>query len=333
MKVDDIVHESGVHSGSTAVADLFRWAGIEMSEAMVFGLGSGLGFQYRRRDENSPTCRIAGRSDNIEVAAAERLGVVLEENCTDQREEGWAGIRETLDEGVPVMVQCDFAELPYGGSETRFGDHRLVVAGIDESADRIQVADPRLDEMQTIDGGEVREACGATEPEGEQVVWWRLRPGEPRSVEEVLPGAIQHNAERMRTDDRETGGLAALRSFSDEVADWGDDEAAARDYRFAYECIAGEGTDGAMFRNLYREFLSEATEHLPDLSRFQVSVSMSRNADTWSTLATYVKAMAQYLEADGDEPAENPRHHVESMAEAVYQFESTFWQRVEQFSG
>jgi hypothetical protein len=310
------------------MADLLRWAGIEMSEAMVFGLGGGLGFQYCTREDSSPTRQIAGRAENIEMAVAERLELKLEEHRTDQLEEGWAGIRDTLDDGAPVMVRCEFAELPYGSSEMTCGDHRLVVVGIDESNDRVRVADPGFEEARTIDGEAFRGAYGSTGREGEQFAWWRLLPGEPRSLDEALQEALEDNADRMRTDQPETRGLFALRKFRDEVADWGGDEEAARSYRCAYESIAGEGTDGAMFRNLYREFLSEATEYLPELSRSQMPVSMSRNADTWSTLATYLQAMARFLETDGEEPAENPRHHLESMAEAAYQFESTFWQRI-----
>ena len=55
---------------------------------------------------------------------------------------------------------------------------------------------------------------------------------------------------------------------------------------------------------------------------------MSRTAQAWSTLATYLEAMASMLDAEREDPNEDPSHHVESMAEAVFQFESTFWDRI-----
>ncbi|MGH6960024.1 MAG: BtrH N-terminal domain-containing protein, partial [Dongiaceae bacterium] len=42
------VHRPGVHCGSTSMADVLRHQGLELSEPMCFGLGSGLHLVYLR---------------------------------------------------------------------------------------------------------------------------------------------------------------------------------------------------------------------------------------------------------------------------------------------
>ncbi len=333
--VEGFEHEPGVYCGSVAMADVLRWAGIELSEPMVFGLGSGLAFHYLKGESLSPSRQVRGRALKLESNVAEALGLELLEHHPRDRQEAWRGVREALEAEVPLVVHCDLAELPYWETDTSFDDHRIVVAGYDSASERVRVADTHFEGLQTIDRETLHRArASKTSPSnGRQFAWWRLESGEPAPLEGAIRQALRRNAEQMRDDASEAGGLAALRTFRDEVADWIESDDAARSYRFAYECIEKRGAAGTMFRDLYQSFLSEASEYVPELARFQIPISMSRNADAWSTLATYLKAMALFLETEGEEPGENPRHHVESMAEAVYQFETTFWQRVGQLSG
>ena len=46
MLLSGFVHRQGVHCGSTALADVLRHRGLDLTEAMAFGLGAGLGFYY-----------------------------------------------------------------------------------------------------------------------------------------------------------------------------------------------------------------------------------------------------------------------------------------------
>ena len=331
MIIEDFEHVPGVHCGSVAMADLLRWAGHELAEPMVFGLGSGLGFFYLESDIMSPSRQIMGRSVDLETNVAEVLGLEMREHRERDAEEAWQKVRERLDDGVPVMVQCDLSELPYWDSQTPFNGHRIVLAGYDETEGIAHVADTHFEEMQRLDLEALERARASDAPPsfGNEFAWWELVPGEIGDLGEAIRRAVARNAEAMEAETPEVGGLRGLASFRDAVTGWRELEDAAWAYRFGYEVVEKRGTGGAMFRNLYREFLSESVERVPEFGRHQLPVSMSRNADAWSTLATYMKAMAMFLETDGEEPGEDPNHHVESMAEAVFQFESTFWDRVD----
>ncbi|MFB6262324.1 MAG: BtrH N-terminal domain-containing protein [Bradymonadaceae bacterium] len=331
--VEEFEHRTGVHCGSTAAADLLRWAGVELSEAMVFGLGSGAGFFYLRGDRMSPTRQIAGRSAALEENAARALGLELVSHRPDGAEEAWRGVERALDEGRPVMIACDLSQLPYWDTDTTFNGHRIVCAGYE--GDDVLVADTDFEGLQRISREQFQTARSLGDPPALEppYKWWELERGQTRSLESAVREALVRNVESMRQGPEGVGGLDGLGRFKSEVGQWTEQEDAVWCYRFAYQCIEERGTGGGNFRLLYRDYLREAEEYVPELAEGQLVSSVYRTARSWTTLAEHLAAMATYLETEGEEPEEDPAHHVESMAEAVYQFESTFWGAVEEVLG
>jgi hypothetical protein len=331
--VKDFEHHTGIHCGSTAMADILRHAGIELSEAMVFGLGSGLGVYYLKSEHMSPSRQIMGRHFRLEENCAEALGLELRPHFEGDNQAAWAGVKAAIDEDRPVLVQCDLCELPYWGSTTPFNGHKIAVVGYNDATGEVLVADTHFEGLQRISAEALERARASTAPPsmGNQNVWWTLEPGDTRPLDEAVELALERNAAQMEEDSSGFGGLAALEQFAAEVVSWRELDDAAWAYRFAFQCIEKRGTGGGNFRYLYRDFLNEAGEHVPSILQAQLAVSMTRTASSWSTLARYLEAMSRWVEGGDDKPEEDPAHHLESMAEAVLQFESTFWDRVSGF--
>jgi hypothetical protein len=347
--VEGFEHHTGVHCGSTAMADLLRHAGVELSEAMVFGLGSGLASYYLESEHMSPSRQILGRHFRLEENCAEALGLELRAHFEGDNAAAWQGVRAAIERDQPVLVQCDLCELPYWQTKTPFNGHKIAVVGFNDAAGEALVADTHFEGLQRVSLNELEAARASTAPPsmGNQNAWWTLEAGRldgdgldgggldggtPRELAEAIPFALVRNAEQMENDTSGFGGLDALEQFAAEVSSWRDLDDASWAYRFAYQCIEKRGTGGGNFRALYRDYLSEAGEHVPSILRNQYAVSMARTASAWSTLARYLEAMSRFVSADGvddsDRPDEDPTHHLESMAEAVFQFESTFWDRI-----
>lgn len=328
--VKDFAHRPGIHCGSTAMADILRHAGIDLSEAMVFGLGSGLAVYYLQSAHMSPSRQLMGRHFRLEENAADALGLRLEAHFEADSRAAWQGVKQAIDADQPALVQCDLCELPYWKTSTPFNGHKIAVVGYDETGDEAFIADTHFEGLQRVPLSALEAARASTAPPsmGNQNVWWTLEGGEPRALAEAIPEALERNAEQMEHDDSGFGGLAALEQFAADVVDWRELDDASWAYRFAYQCIEKRGTGGGNFRFLYRDFLQEAGDHVPSIARDQLAISMARTGSAWSTLARYLEAMSRWVDPQADKPDEDPTHHLESMAEAVFQFESTFWDRI-----
>jgi hypothetical protein len=328
--LEDFEHRTGHHCGSVAMADLLRYHGHDLSEAMVFGLGAGLGFYYFKSDHMSPSRQIMGRHIDLEGNVAEALGLELRASRTKDDDEAWDHVRGAIDAGSPVLVQCDLSHLPYWETSTPFNGHRIVVAGYDDDEGVAMVADTHFEGLQRVPLDALRAARASQAPPsmGNQNASWVLEPSKIRDLEAAAMDAIETNRSHMEEDPSGMGGLDVLREFADDVMDWTERDDASWCYKFGYQVIEKRGTGGGFFRYLYRDFLRELVEMHPRLAAMQLPVSMTRTAEAWSTLARYMEAMSRQLEPEGESPDEDPAHHLESMAEAVYQFESTFWDRI-----
>ncbi|MGM0558724.1 MAG: BtrH N-terminal domain-containing protein [Myxococcota bacterium] len=328
--VDGFEHQTGHHCGSVAMADLLRHVGHDFSEPMVFGLGAGLGFYYFKSDHVSPTRQIMGRHFNLEENVAEALGLELRASRTKDEDEAWEHVRTAIDDDQPVLVQCDLSHLPYWQTSTPFNGHRIVVAGYNAGEDVALVADTHFEGLQRVPLEALRDARASQAPPsmGNQNVSWVLEPGEVTPLAEATMQALEQNRVQMEDDASGMGGIDVLRTFADEVVGWAARDDAAWCYKFGYQVIEKRGTGGGFFRYLYRDFLRELVELHPELAAMQLPTSMTRTADAWSTLARYMEAMSRQVDPDAESPDHDAAHHLESMAEATYQFETTFWDRL-----
>ncbi len=323
-------HKVGIHCGSTGMSDVLRHSGVALSEAMVFGLGSGLGFYYLKDDRVSPSRQMAGRNWNLEENTAELLGLKLVSHTSDDPDAGWQSVKDAIDGGYLALAQCDLKYLPYWKATTSFNGHRIVVVGYNDATREAILADTHFEGLQRVSYEQLAASRGskAGPSFGNRQLFWTLEAGKARPIEDVVMAAVEKNARAMNDESDANAGLVALRSFADEVAGWRTLEDAVWCYRFAYQISERRGTGGGNFRVMYRDFLFEAAEKFPGAVDRNLGISMARTAQAWTTLAGYMQSMSNALESGEAMKDSSPNDFISSLAEAVYQFESTFWDRI-----
>ena len=289
MIVPGFTHTVGVHCGSTAMVDLLRHRGVEITEPMAFGLGAGLSFFYLRGFQPSRT--IYGRSGKLEEEAAERLGFRLALMQSHDPVEGWAQVKEKLDAGVPVLLQLDLFHLGYYNARTHFNGHRAVIAGY-EGNDAL-MADTHFEGLVRVPLDKLDEARASTFPpfvEGNRPAWTLEREGDPPRAHGAIVQSLRGFAHRYLTEDNGFSGLRALRDFTAEVGDFGALEDAASVGRFCDQVIEKRGTGGALFRTLYARFLREANSTAPELGLLPLADRFDTVAARWREIAALLGA-------------------------------------------
>jgi hypothetical protein len=292
-------HRAGVHCGSTALADALRFHGVELSEPMVFGLGAGLGFYYLVSPALSPSHLFCGRTLQLEETACELLGAPVHVRTEDDPVRAWEGVRAALGRGVVPIVATELSELPYWDTRTRFGGHRIVVAGYDTERRVALVADngrPGLEEVPLDRLERARSTIAPPFPLAGRP-WLEVgAPSAVRPLAEAIRDALRRQAREFLLDVDGATGISALERFAGELQEWPAQAVSDADrvwcFRYAWQVIEKRGTGGGNFRALYARFLEEAEGIIPGLAAGRLSGPMRSIAVGWTRLAVLLREVS-----------------------------------------
>jgi hypothetical protein len=297
----DYPHRTGEHCASTAVRNLLAHHGTELSEAMVFGLASGVGFYYFENDALSPTRMFHGRTPTFEtnLGANTGLGFAEHEEADDARAE--QRLRERLDAGVPVLLSTDTFYLGYHHTTSHFPGHTCVAVGYDDAG--VWIADRKFPEPQQCSFEELRRARNAPDYPIRCANRWGdfaggARLGRP--LADAVRAALALSAREMLAPTLSfagaVAGIAGMRALAAAFPSWKD----ARDWswsaRFGYQIIIKRGAAGSFFRSLQADFAREAAAALPALA--PLAARMDAIADRWRALAAPLEAQSQRESCD-----------------------------------
>jgi hypothetical protein len=292
-------HRPGVHCGSTALADALRVQGVHVSEAMAFGLGAGLGFYYLVSPALSPTHLFCGRTLQLEQTACEVLGVPVRFRTEDEPDRAWEAVRDALERGIAPILATELSELPYRRSRTRFGGHRIVLAGYDAGRGIALVADNDRTALEEVPLGQLARARATVAPPfalpGSP--WLEVAaPATVRPLGEAVRDALRRQAREYLLDVDGTAGISALERFAAELPGWHAEAASEADrvwcFRYAFQVIEQRGTGGANFRALYARFLDEAEALVPGLQPGRLSGPMRAIAAGWTRLGGMLRTLS-----------------------------------------
>lgn len=299
MLLPGFLHRPGVHCGSTALADVLRLRGLDLTEAMAFGLGAGLGFYYLDSPLLAPTRLFIGRNGPLEETACDVLGAPLAVHTEGDPGRAWEGVRAALDRGVAPILSTDLRFLPYWRTTSPFNGHRVVLAGHDEGRRVALLADSEWEPLQEVALEDLEKARAS---DGQPLgftgrLWMEIdAPRRPVRWREGVAEALRRQSRDMLLGQDGHVGISGLERFAAELPAWHDlarDEAdRAWCFRFAYQCIERRGTGGGNFRLLYARFLAEAAGHHPAVAALGLRARMEEIAAGWTRLANWFKDLS-----------------------------------------
>jgi hypothetical protein len=301
----DFKHKPSGHCENGVVSNLLGFYGINISEAMVFGLGSGLFFAHM------PFIKLHGMAVTsfrplpgaIFSRVMSLLGIKMKRYKFRDKEKSMIALDKILLSGSPVGMLVGVYNLPYFPKEYRFHFNAHNICVIGKEGDVYTVSDPVVVDKCTLTYDElktVRFAKGTYPPSGR--MYHITDISHKREIDrETIRKSILLNCNRMTKIPIPMFGVNGIRFLARRMRRWergmGKKRAAlnlAQVIRMNEEI----GTGGAGFRFIYAAFLQETanTMNMPELRRF--SEEMTSAGDMWRDFS--YNAARMFKKRDGD---------------------------------
>ncbi|CAL9669822.1 hypothetical protein SUDANB176_07412 [Streptomyces sp. enrichment culture] len=291
--VIDIDARGTQHCETTALGVLLRHQRLDLSEPMLFGLGSGLSFIYWD-GKNMGFPFLGGRIKPFDLTRnlATRLGLELLVQETASPRRAWENVVTAIGAGRPVGLQLDSYHLDYFASKVHFGGHVVAMYGYDDHDAYLVDTDQQGGAVSTslTSLAQARAARGPMTARHRSFTLTVPRNA-PSPQGRIIP-AITACADAFLNPPIANLGYRGVEKAGKLVRTWLQrTDTPQQDLPRAALLMEKAGTGGALFRNLYRDFLAECTEVL-DSSHLRTGYRLYTEAATlWTeTAALLTKA-------------------------------------------
>lgn len=291
----------GHHCETVATGTLLAAGGLKLSEPMLFGLGEGLGFIFMNLS-SLPLPFVGGRAKPFAVTEAlcGNLGLACKSVETTSKAKAWTALEAPLRAGQPVGLQLDCFHLEYFSRPVHFAGHFVVAHGFDDREVLLVDTAPQ-GSMQRTSRASLEKARFARGPMAAKARTWTIAPPTRKPALDVATRkAIRANAKQYLAPAFKGASHLGIQKLADSLPGWL--EIAKRpehDLSLAALLMERAGTGGSLFRNFYRDFLSEAREHLAG-ARAKLAQAQALFADSareWAAIADSIERSGRTAQA------------------------------------
>ncbi|MFJ9596744.1 BtrH N-terminal domain-containing protein [Streptomyces virginiae] len=279
------------HCETTALGLLLRHQGLDLSEPMLFGLGSGLSFIYWD-SKNMDFPFLGGRVKPFDLTRnlAARLRLELRVQETTSPRKAWDNVTASIDAGHPVGLQLDSYHLDYFGSPVHFGGHVVAMYGYDDRSAYLVDTEQQGGAVSTSLSSLARARAARGPMSAKHRSFTLTVPANTHAPHGQIIPAISACAEAFLNPPIANLGHRGIDKAAKLVRTWLQrTENPRRDLPQAAVLMEKAGTGGALFRNLYRDFLAECA-HLLESHHLRTGHRLYAEAALlWTEAAALIK--------------------------------------------
>ncbi len=300
MIVENVAFPAGRHCETTTLGALLRHAGVELSEPMLFGLGEGLGFVYwDAKSMDFPL--LGGRTKPTEITrtVADRLSLTLHLKETGSPGKAWQNVTAALATGRPVGLQLDSYHLDYFTTRVHFGAHFVAMYGYDDTyAYLIDTAQQGGAVTTTLKGLEL--ARSERGPMTARNLSYTISgPAGRPDLGNAIRTAIGNNARAFLNPPIANLGHRGIGKAAKQVATWLTRcTDPSHHLPLAAALMERGGTGGALFRNMYRDFLAESATIVDDDNLRLGHQLYAEIAPMWTEVSHHITAAGETGDPD-----------------------------------
>tara|TARA_R110002072_G_scaffold142804_3_gene288325 strand:+ start:35714 stop:36715 length:1002 start_codon:yes stop_codon:yes gene_type:complete len=289
MKID-FAHKQSAHCENGVVSNLMRHNGFDISEPMVFGIGSGLLFCYIPflKVNYAPVVTYRAMPGQIFNKFAKRVGIKIKREKFKNPKSAKAKLDENIKNDNPVGLQVGVYNLVYFPDEYRFhfNAHNLVVYG--KQDDTYLISDPVMEEVTTLTHSQlekVRFAKGAFAPKGH--MYYPTAFPKELDLEKAIVKGIKQTCRDMMAPVPYVG-VNGVKTIAKLIRKWPEKKGTKTANHYLGQVVRMQeeiGTGGGGFRYIYAAFLQESSKVLNNPSLAELSKEMTQIGDLWRDFA------------------------------------------------
>jgi len=285
-------HKMAAHCESGTVTSLLNNRGLEITEALVFGISSGIFFGYfhKMKSFTFPTFIVRNKPGQMRSNLSKRLGIKFHTEKFRKPEEGQMALDRLLEKNIPVAVQVDFFYMDYIPSweKVHINVHFIVIVG--KIGSKYIVSDSYFPQLVELEGESLRKARfagGSMSPRG--FLFYPEYIPEKIDFENAIIKGIKKSCFYMLKLPIPFLGVKGIRSFARKIVEWPsrsrDIEHLSHEIMKINILLEDQGTGGAGFRFLFATFLQQAADILKKPELTDLSKEMMVIGDGWREIS------------------------------------------------
>lgn len=290
MKID-FKHQQAAHCENGVTSNLLRYYGIELSEPMVFGIGSGYFFSHMSfyKLNGMPVTSFRVWPGWIFKRVTKRLGVEVKRTKYKDPNRAMDDLDKILASGTPVGMLVGVFHLPYFPREYRFHFNAHNITAFGKEEEQYYVSDPVMEHEEVLTREElkkVRFTKGTYPPSGR--MYYITKVPEKVDIKPAIIKGIHQTSRDMLTIPVSMFGIKGIRFLASRMRKWPaklGEKAAALNLGQVIRMLEEIGTGGAGFRFIYAAFLQESSVILDKPWLNDLSRKMTAVGDKWREFA------------------------------------------------
>lgn len=286
----NFTHHQTAHCENGVVSNLLKYNGFDVSEPMVFGIGSGLLYCYIPflKVNHAPAVTYRIMPGQIFKRFANRVGIKIKKEKFTNPQQAKNRLDENLKKNNPVGLQVGVYNLVYFPDEYRFhfNAHNLIVYG--KTDDTYLISDPVMENVTTLSTKElekVRFAKGAFAPKGH--LYYPIDFPKELEIKTAIVKGIKDTC-RVMLAPIPIVGVKGIKYTAKLIRKWPTKKGVKVANHYLGQIVRMQeeiGTGGGGFRYIYAAFLQESSKILNNNSLAELSKEMTEIGDLWRDFA------------------------------------------------
>ena len=255
---------TGEHCETTATGSLLYHLGIELSEPMLFGLGESLGYIiWNMKIMDFPFIGGRVKPDALTENLCRNLNLKLHVCETSSLKKAWNNIQGPLSENKVVGLKLDCYHLEYFNTKIHFAGHYVSMYGYDETHAYLNDTNQqgKLVKTQLENLALARSEKGPMSSRNKSFTIEQVE--ELPDLKKTIKQAIHNNAVEYLNPPIKNLTYKGIKKTASVIKKWFEESTDIKnEFQTAAILMERAGTGGALFRNLYRDFLQESAVHI-----------------------------------------------------------------------